>query len=83
MLVRRPFCMSERTKTLELTLPELKRARKFLRQAHMLTTGVSSLFFNAGERESSARLNNITIRLSDEIEKLDRRIEKPARGGHA
>jgi hypothetical protein len=62
---------------MELTLRELKTARGFLRQAHMLIAQVSSLFFNAGDSGTSARLNDIATRLADEIESVERRIGNP------
>ena len=51
-------------------------ARGFLRQADMLVAGVSSLFFNAGDGDTAARLNEITTRLTDEIELVERLIAK-------
>jgi hypothetical protein len=57
-----------------LTLRELKTARSFLRQAQMLIAGVSSLFFNASDAKTSARLNDLITRLTDEIGLIERRI---------
>jgi len=54
----------------------LKAARGFLRQADMLVAGVSSLIFNAGDGDTAARLNEITTRLTDEIELVERLIAK-------
>ena len=60
---------------MKLTLRELKSTRNLLRRAHMLIEHVRSLVFNAGDSETSARLNDIAIRLTDEIEGVERRIE--------
>lgn len=68
---------------MKLTLRELNTARGLLRQAHMLIAGVSSLFFNAGDSDASARLNDITTRLTDEISHVEGLIAKPANGGDA
>ncbi len=42
----------------------------------MLVAGVNSLFFNAGDGDTAARLNEITTRLTDEIELVERLIAK-------
>ena len=60
---------------MELTLRELKTVGSFLRQAHVLIVHVSFLVFNAGDSKTAARLNDITARLTDEIEGIERRIE--------
>ena len=58
---------------MELTIRELKAARRYLGRAQMLIVHVSFLFFNAGDSETAARLNDITARLTDEIEGIERR----------
>ena len=63
---------------MHLTLRELKTARGFLRKAQMLIVHVSFLVFNAGDSSTAARLNDITARLTDEIEGIERRIESKA-----
>jgi hypothetical protein len=60
---------------MELTLRELKAVRNFLRKAQMLIVHVSFLVFNAGDSMTAARLNDITARLTDEIDGIERLIE--------
>ena len=60
---------------MELTLRELKTMRSFLRRAQALIVHVSFLVFNAGDSKTAARLNDITARLTDEIEGIERLIE--------
>ena len=60
---------------MELTLRELKTIRRFLSKAQALIVHVSFLAFNAGDLKTAARLNDITARLTDEIEGIDRLIE--------
>ena len=60
---------------MHLTRRELKSACSFLRKAQMLVVHVSFLVFNAGDSSMAARLNDITARLTDEIEGIERRIE--------
>jgi len=60
---------------MNLTLRELKTARRYLGNARMLIVHVSFLVFDAGDPATAARLNDITARLSDEIEGIERRIE--------
>ena len=67
--------LPERTRTLELTLRELKTAQRYLSKAQALIVHVSFLIFNAGGSEAAARLNDITVRLTDEIESFERLIE--------
>ncbi len=67
--------LAEKDMTWKLTRRELKTARGFLRRAQMLVVHVSFLFFNAGEAGTAARLNDITARLTDEIEGIERLIE--------
>ncbi len=62
---------------MKLNLRELDTARGFLRQAHTLVAGVSSLFFNGGDSVTSARLNDITGRITDEIQAVERLIANP------
>jgi hypothetical protein len=72
--------LPKRDYDMALTLRELKNSRNLLRQAHALVARVSSLFFDAGDPETSARLNDITAHLTDEIGLIERCIEKPAPG---
>ncbi len=66
---------------MKLTLQELNTARGFLRQTHMLIAGVSSLFFNVGDGETSARLNDSNNRITDELEYVQRLVDKFSNGG--
>ena len=61
---------------MELTLRELKTIRRFLTKARALIVHVSFLVFNAGDSKTAARLNDITARLTDEIEGIERLIER-------
>jgi hypothetical protein len=61
---------------MDLKLPELRAAGSFLQQARLLVSGVGSLFFNAGEKVTAARLNDIDIRLGDEVDHVDRLISQ-------
>ena len=60
---------------MNLTLREFKTVRSFLRKAQALIVHVSFLVFNAGDSMTAARLNDITARLTDEIEGIERLIE--------
>ena len=60
---------------MNLTLRELKAAQRYLSKAQALIVHVSFLVFNAGGSEAAARLNDITARLTDEIEGFERLIE--------
>jgi hypothetical protein len=60
---------------MQLTLRELRMARNYLRQAQALIVHVSFLVFNAGDSATASRLNDITARLTDEIEGIERLIE--------
>ena len=60
---------------MELTLRELNTIRRFLTKAQALIVHVSFLVFNAGDSKTAARLNDITARLTDEIEGIERLIE--------
>ena len=60
---------------MNLTLRELKTVRSFLGKAQALIVHVSFLVFNAGNSMTAARLNDITARLTDEIEGIERLIE--------
>ena len=60
---------------MELTLRDLKTIRRFLSKAQALIVHVSFLVFNAGDSKTAARLNDITARLTDEIEGIERLIE--------
>jgi hypothetical protein len=60
---------------MNLTLRELKVVRSYLRRGQMLILHVSFLVFNAGDSMTAARLNDITARLTDEIEGIERLIE--------
>jgi hypothetical protein len=56
---------------MDLKLPELRAAGSFLRQARLLVNGVGSLFFSA-DKDAAARMRDIELRLSDELEFVDR-----------
>jgi hypothetical protein len=58
---------------MDLKLPELRAASSFLRQARLLINGVGSLFFNV-DKDAAARMRDIEMRLSDEVEFVDRLI---------
>ena len=60
---------------MELTLRELKAIRSFLRRAQALIVHVSFLVFSAGDSKTAARLNDVTARLTDEIQGIERLIE--------
>ena len=60
---------------MNLTLRELKVVRSYLRRGQMLIVHVSFLVFDAGDSKTAARLNDITARLTDEIEGIERLIE--------
>ena len=60
---------------MQLTLRELKTVRSFLRRARAFILHVSFLVFNAGNSTTAARSNDITARLTDEIEGIERLIE--------
>ncbi len=60
---------------MELTLHEIKAARTFLRRAQALIVHVSFLFFNSGDSKTAARLNDLTARLTDEIEGIEKLME--------
>ena len=60
---------------MNLTLRELKVVHSYLRRGQMLIVHVSFLVFNAGDSKTAARLNDITARLTDEIEGIERLIE--------
>ena len=57
---------------MELTRRELKTVGSYLRRAQALIVHVSFLVFNAGDSKSAARLNDITARLTDEIEDIEK-----------
>ena len=59
---------------MNLTPRELKAVRSFLSRAQALIVHVSFLVFNAGDSKTAARLNDITARLTDEIEDIEKLI---------
>ena len=61
---------------MNLALRELKVVRSYLRRGQMLIVHVGFLVFNAGDSKTAARLNDITARLTDEIEGIERLIER-------
>ena len=67
--------VTESRSIMNLTLRELKVVRSYLRRGQMLIVHVSFLVFNAGDSKTAARLNDITARLTDEIEGIERLIE--------
>ena len=68
--------VTENMSIMNLTLRELKVVRSYLRRGQMLIVHVSFLVFNAGDSKTAARLNDITARLTDEIEGIERLIER-------
>jgi len=60
---------------MNLTLRELKTVRSYLRRALALIVHVSFLVVNAGDSKTAARFNDITARLTDEIEDIEKLIE--------
>ena len=66
---------SSRKDVMQLTLRELKTLRSFVSRAQALIVHVSFLVFNAGDSKTAARLNDITARLTDEIESIEKLIE--------
>ncbi|MFZ1106838.1 MAG: hypothetical protein WAN43_00635 [Rhodomicrobium sp.] len=66
---------------MQISLQELTTARSFLRQSHLLIAGAAGLFFNAGDSDTAAQLNKITVLLTDEIGHVDKRIDAAAKGG--
>ena len=67
--------VTESRSIMNLTLRELKVVHSYLRRGQMLIVHVSFLVFNAGDSKTAARLNDITARLTDEIEGIERLIE--------
>jgi hypothetical protein len=63
-----------------ITLPELRVAVSFLRQAGTLVEAVVDVFRGC-DANTTARLNEIVQRVRDEREYIERLIEKPANGG--
>ena len=57
-----------------LTDSELTKVHDFLCDADMLVTDVRSLFFNAGDFATAARLKDIQGRLADEIRAVERLV---------
>ena len=60
---------------MELTRSELKTVCRLLGKAQALIVHVSFLFFNAGDSKTAAQLNDITARITDEIDVIERLIE--------
>ena len=60
---------------MNLNLREFKTVRSYLRRAQALIVHVSFIVFNSGDSMTAARLNDITARLTDEIEGIERLIE--------
>jgi len=54
----------------------LKSALTFLSQAHILISAVGGLFWGAGDPDASARLNDISNRIADERDLVQRQIHK-------
>ncbi len=59
---------------MELTRRALKTVGGYLRRAQALIVHVSFLVFNAGDSKTAARLNDITARLTDEIEDIEKLV---------
>ena len=53
-----------------LTKVELIAARNFLRQARRQVGATRALFLGVGDHDTAARLNDIAVRLEDEIQAL-------------
>jgi len=51
----------------------------FLSQAHILVSAVGGLLWGAGDPDASARLNDISNRIADERDLIERQIEKNGR----
>ena len=62
-----------------LTIPELRTAASFLRQARGLVESVKD-FFRGYDADATARLGDIATRLTDEREYVDRLITKAPNG---
>jgi hypothetical protein len=63
-----------------LTIPELRTAASFLRQARVLVESVKD-FFRGTDADAAARLSDIGQRLNDEREFVERLIGKASNGG--
>jgi hypothetical protein len=63
-----------------LTIPELRTAANFLRQAKALVESALDYFRNE-DPTRSAKLGEISKRITDESEAIDRLIGKAASGG--
>jgi hypothetical protein len=58
-----------------LTVPELRTAASFLRQARVLVESVKD-FFRGTDADAAARLSDIAQRLNDEREFIERILPK-------
>ncbi|MGA7325343.1 MAG: hypothetical protein WBX25_12855 [Rhodomicrobium sp.] len=56
----------------------LKASLTFLSQAHILVSAIGGLFWGAGDPDASARLNDISNRIADERDLVERQIHKNA-----
>ena len=63
-----------------LTIPELRTAASYLRQARVLVESALD-YFRGEDAMRSARLGDISQRLIDEGEAIDRMIGKAPQGG--
>ncbi|MGA7329680.1 MAG: hypothetical protein WBX25_35670 [Rhodomicrobium sp.] len=57
----------------------LKASLSFLSQAHILISAVGGLFWGAGDPDASAPLNDISNRIADERDLIERQVEKNGR----
>ncbi len=64
---------------MQLSPQMLKSALSFLSQAHILVSAVGGLFWGAGNPDASARLNDISNRIADERDLIERLVEKNGR----
>ena len=64
---------------MQLSPQMLKSAMTFLSQAHILVSAVGGLLWGAGDPDASARLNDISHRIADERDLIERQIEKNGR----
>jgi hypothetical protein len=62
-----------------LTIPELRTAASFLRQARTLVESVKD-FFRGYDADATARLGDISTRLTDEREFVERLIGSASNG---
>ena len=62
-----------------LTIPELKVSASFLRQARTLVESVKD-YFRGHDADATARLSDVSLRLNDEREYVERLIGQAPNG---